>query len=282
MSKPIRLARRLPPATVLAVLLALGLVGGPVSSAQEPAQDEEAHHQAQTHEHYRLHGAEGYLGVHLTGLTPELRQHFGAPEGSGVLISRVEPASPAEEAGLRVGDVLTSVDGERIGSAGKLRRAFRGKNEGTLVTLEVYRDGRLEQLSATLGSAPAHASHYEFDFQGLGDIGQTVRIALEEAGIDNLGETLHEALAEVDHAEIRRRIREAMGDVDWNEIHVKIQDAMEDTDWEALRVQLDGLDSSEEIHDAIRKALEAVGNLDFNFDFDVDVQVKTDEEGAEP
>ena len=43
----------------------------------------------------------GYLGVGLTELTPELRTHFGVPEESGVMVSKVEPGSPAEKAGSR-------------------------------------------------------------------------------------------------------------------------------------------------------------------------------------
>ena len=49
----------------------------------------------------RLSG--GYLGVELVDLTPELREHFGAPRDVGVMVGRVEPGSPAARAGLEVG-----------------------------------------------------------------------------------------------------------------------------------------------------------------------------------
>src|SRR5262245_50302044 len=56
----------------------------------------------------------GYLGVGLTDLTPELRTHFGAPEDAGVMVSKVEPGSPADKAGIKVGDVLASIDGKEV------------------------------------------------------------------------------------------------------------------------------------------------------------------------
>ncbi|HEY0510785.1 MAG TPA: PDZ domain-containing protein, partial [Thermoanaerobaculia bacterium] len=59
----------------------------------------------------------GYLGIGLTELTPELRTHFGVPEEAGVMVSKVEPGSPAEKAGIKVGDILTRVDGNAIKSS---------------------------------------------------------------------------------------------------------------------------------------------------------------------
>ncbi len=50
-------------------------------------------------------------------MTPDLRQLFGAPEGRGVLVAHEEPDSLAARAGLQVGDVLTSIGGQKIQSA---------------------------------------------------------------------------------------------------------------------------------------------------------------------
>ena len=81
----------------------------------------------------------GYLGVQVLDLTPELRRHFGVPEDSGVLVSRVEDGSPAEAAGILVGDVLTSVDGERVSDFRGLWRSLRGKDSGETVSVELRR-----------------------------------------------------------------------------------------------------------------------------------------------
>jgi membrane-associated protease RseP (regulator of RpoE activity) len=92
----------------------------------------------------------GYLGVGLTDLTPELRTHFGVPEDSGVMVSKVEPGSPAEKAGVKVGDVLTSVDGKEIKSSWDVQLKIRGQEEGQQVPLEVWRNGKVQTLSAAI------------------------------------------------------------------------------------------------------------------------------------
>jgi membrane-associated protease RseP (regulator of RpoE activity) len=92
----------------------------------------------------------GYLGVQLTELTPELRQHFGAPEDTGVLFGHVEDGSPADKAGLRVGDILIQVDGEPVESSWDVTAAVRPKKDGESVGLEIVRGGRSQTLNATL------------------------------------------------------------------------------------------------------------------------------------
>ncbi len=92
----------------------------------------------------------GYLGVGLTELTPELRAHFGVPEESGVLVSRVEPGSPAEKAGVRVGDVLARVDGEAVESSFDVRMRIRRAEDGAQLPLEVWRGGKAQTLSAAI------------------------------------------------------------------------------------------------------------------------------------
>lgn len=91
-----------------------------------------------------------FLGVQLADLTPELRAHFGTPEGQGVLVSKVADGSPAAIAGVQVGDVVTAVDGEAVRDGAGLGRLIRQRDEGETVALEVYRDGRIEILSPTL------------------------------------------------------------------------------------------------------------------------------------
>ena len=92
----------------------------------------------------------GFLGVQTTELTPDLRRHFGVSEEAGVLIGHVEPDSPADKAGLEVGDILVQVDGEPVDSAWDLGRAVRKKKEGETAALEVWRDGRAQTLTATI------------------------------------------------------------------------------------------------------------------------------------
>ena len=92
----------------------------------------------------------GYLGVELTELTPELRVHFGAPEGAGVMIARVVAGSPADKAGLKVGDIVTALDGKPMTSSWDVRATVRSLAEGAPLALDVQRDGKAEALLATV------------------------------------------------------------------------------------------------------------------------------------
>jgi membrane-associated protease RseP (regulator of RpoE activity) len=92
----------------------------------------------------------GYLGVGLMDLTPELRQHFGVPEDSGVMVSKVEPGSPAEKAGIRVGDVLTRIDGNSLKSSWSLMGKVRQLDDGQQIPVEVWRNGKAQNLTVTV------------------------------------------------------------------------------------------------------------------------------------
>jgi membrane-associated protease RseP (regulator of RpoE activity) len=92
----------------------------------------------------------GYLGVGLTELTPELRTHFGAPESAGVMVSSVEPGSPADKAGLEVGDILARIDGKEVKSSWDVRSRVRDFEEGQQVPLEVWRDRKVQTLTAAV------------------------------------------------------------------------------------------------------------------------------------
>lgn len=95
-------------------------------------------------------GSGGFLGVELTRLSPELRSHFGAPEDAGVMISEVVEDSPADTAGLAVGDVIVSVDGEPVRSSSHLARLIRAKDAETPVDIEIVRDHRAQVVRATV------------------------------------------------------------------------------------------------------------------------------------
>jgi membrane-associated protease RseP (regulator of RpoE activity) len=92
----------------------------------------------------------GYLGVNLTEMTPELREALGAPAEMGVLINRVVPDSPAARAGLQAGDVLTRIEGTDIDSSATVQAEIFSREKDDVVTIEVYRERKLQQLSATL------------------------------------------------------------------------------------------------------------------------------------
>ena len=156
-----------------------------------------------------------FLGVQLTDATPELREHLGGPEDRGVLVSRVDEESPAAQAGLSVGDIVTAVDGQAIESAHDLRRAISSRDEGDEVSIEVYRDGRAQQLTATL------AAREPRDF--------LKRFELENGKVDAeaISEQVREALASIDFEELNANLRKQLEEVDWEQIREAVNEALD-------------------------------------------------------
>ena len=81
----------------------------------------------------------------------------------GVRVETVAPGSPAAEAGLENGDVVTSVDGEAVDGPRALVAAIGAKAPGDAVTLTVERDGETLELEATLGEQPAVTPRFRFE-----------------------------------------------------------------------------------------------------------------------
>jgi serine protease Do len=89
------------------------------------------------------------LGVSAQDLFGQLGDYFGAPEGQGVLVTDVHMGSAGEKAGLKAGDVITKLDGERIRNVGELRAQLRAKRDANTVTLSILRKGSEMSLTAT-------------------------------------------------------------------------------------------------------------------------------------
>ncbi len=81
------------------------------------------------------------LGIDAEDLSGQLGSYFGAPDGEGVLVREVKPGTPAEKAGLKAGDVITKLDGERVRTVSDLRAKMREKREKKSVTVGVVRKG---------------------------------------------------------------------------------------------------------------------------------------------
>jgi membrane-associated protease RseP (regulator of RpoE activity) len=95
-------------------------------------------------------GRGGFLGVRLVGITGELRTHYGASKDAGVLVGEVESGSPAERAGIEVGDVITSVDGRSVDSTRDVSRAVGRKKGGETVEVELVRGRSPRKVTVTL------------------------------------------------------------------------------------------------------------------------------------
>src|SRR6266851_3307822 len=93
----------------------------------------------------------GQLGVTVGKLTPEVASKLGINVGKGVVVVQVQPGSAAERAGLKKGDVITAFNGGEVVDPNIFRNKVASTPPGTEVTLTIQRDGREQQLRATLG-----------------------------------------------------------------------------------------------------------------------------------
>jgi Do/DeqQ family serine protease len=93
----------------------------------------------------------GQLGIVVLKIPSEEAAKLGVTQGPGVVVYQVQSGSGADRAGLRQGDVLTSLNGTPINDPNTFRNAIAGIAPGSEVTLTVKRDGSERQVRATLG-----------------------------------------------------------------------------------------------------------------------------------
>ncbi len=99
------------------------------------------------------HVSRGRIGVALAALTPEIAQQLELGRTAGALVADVEPGSPAAEAGLRSGDVVTAFAGRPIADSRTLARVVAEHKVGTSVPLTVIRAGRPAQVRVRVAQA---------------------------------------------------------------------------------------------------------------------------------
>jgi S1-C subfamily serine protease len=134
------------PAGAVLGLLTTGLVGGVALAI--PA--EIAWRTAETlAEHGNI--KRGFLGVSSQPVSIPEAQRAGRSQESGLLIVRVEPGSPAAQAGLILGDILVALDGQAVADTGDLQALLTGDRVGRAVPVEVIRGGALTTLPLTVG-----------------------------------------------------------------------------------------------------------------------------------
>jgi len=88
------------------------------------------------------------IGVSTMELTKQLAEYFGTADGKGVLVTSVSADSPAAKAGLKAGDVITAIDGEKVEGTGDISRAINSKKDGD-VTLTIFRNKSQQTIRVT-------------------------------------------------------------------------------------------------------------------------------------
>src|SRR3984957_4582362 len=92
----------------------------------------------------------GYIGVGISDVTPDEAQFFHVNNATGAVVTQVEPSSPGAKAGLKVGDIITEVNGKTVADAGALQVEVGQRKPGTTLHLTAMRDGKSVDLPVTL------------------------------------------------------------------------------------------------------------------------------------
>jgi serine protease Do len=93
----------------------------------------------------------GYLGISMNDVTPDNASFFNLPDASGAIVAQVTPDSPAANAGLKQGDVITQLNGRKIVNSGALQVVVSEETPGTHIALGVLREGKLQTVNLTVG-----------------------------------------------------------------------------------------------------------------------------------
>jgi serine protease Do/serine protease DegQ len=117
----------------------------------------------------------GQLGVSMYTVTPDIAHSLGLPNPMGAMVSQVVEGSPAEKAGIRTGDVITSVNGQPVKSNSELRNTIGLLRVGDKVEIGMMRDGKPLRVTAVIADTSAELTggpvsiHKSFEGAALAD-----------------------------------------------------------------------------------------------------------------
>ena len=98
------------------------------------------------------HVRRGELGIYIQPVDQGLADSFGLPEPEGALVSSVNPGSPAQAAGIRPGDVIIALNGQKIENSNDLPVRVASLMPGSKVNLTIWRNHAEQHVIATLGA----------------------------------------------------------------------------------------------------------------------------------
>ena len=96
----------------------------------------------------------GWIGVQIQPVTEDIADSLSLKKAEGALVSQPQQNSPAEKAGIKAGDVITSVNGKPVKDARDLAKKIGAMAPGAKVGLSIVRDGSERTVSLTLGTLP--------------------------------------------------------------------------------------------------------------------------------
>ena len=96
----------------------------------------------------------GYLGITIQAVDPDMAKAFGLNQGGGALVGDVSPDSPAAKAGLQRGDIVLQLNGTPVKGPDDLSLRISEMAPGSVAHLQVYRNGKTQEMDVTLGEFP--------------------------------------------------------------------------------------------------------------------------------
>jgi serine protease Do len=93
----------------------------------------------------------GYLGISMNDVTPANASFFNLKDATGAIVSQVTPDSPASRAGLKAGDVIDELNGEKVVNGSALQVAVSEDTPGTTIALAIIRNGEKQTLNVKIG-----------------------------------------------------------------------------------------------------------------------------------
>ncbi len=117
----------------------------------------------------------GYLGITMNDVTPENSSFFNLPDATGAIVAQVSPDSPAAKAGLKQGDVLRELNGQKIVNGSFLQVAVSQIAPGNVISLGILRDGKPQTIKVTVGE---FQKTLETAGNGKGDEGKRGKMGL--------------------------------------------------------------------------------------------------------
>ena len=133
-----------------------------------------------------------YIGVHLSDLTDQLGEFFGVERGRGALIREVEEDSPAADAGLKAGDIIVSIDTDKMRDVGDVVEYILDTDPGEQVSITVMRDKAEFTVEVEIDESPG-GSRYGNIFHGFNGLSSLRQLDALDA-LDELDE-----LDDLDH-----------------------------------------------------------------------------------
>jgi len=131
----------------------------------------------------------GWLGVQIQPVTPEIADSLGLTPAKGALVSEAQADSPALKAGIKAGDVITTVDGKEVAGPKELARLIAAIDPGKAVDVGLWRNGKSETVKVDLGELPGSDKQAAIEQPGpvepgtLEDLGLTVTRAEDGKGL---------------------------------------------------------------------------------------------------